>query len=168
MDIDDLAAGIVAGGRRAAEHPVGRATARRACAWCWPTASAADREVVRALPGVMSTVERGGQFQVVIGQHVGQVDTQVRSLVSAAKDGAPVDEAPVAMTPVDRAFDLLTGTFHPLLWALVGSSMIKTFLALAVAARLDQHHEHDLRDLVRRRATPRSSSCPSWSASPRR
>ncbi len=36
------------------------------------------------------------------------------------------------MTPVDRAFDLLTGTFHPLLWALVGSSMIKTFLALAV------------------------------------
>ena len=35
-------------------------------------------------------------------------------------------------SPVDRAFDLLTGTFQPLLWALVGSSMIKTFLALAV------------------------------------
>ena len=33
---------------------------------------------------------------------------------------------------MDRAFDLLTGTFQPLLWALVGSSMIKTFLALAV------------------------------------
>jgi PTS system beta-glucosides-specific IIC component len=80
----------------------------------------------------MSTVERGGQFQVVIGQHVGQVDTRVRSLVSAANDGAPVDEAPPDISWVDRAFDLLTGTFQPLLWALVGSSMIKTFLALAV------------------------------------
>ncbi len=85
---------------------------------------------MRALPGVMSTVQRGGQFQVVVGQHVGQVDTRVRSLVSEARHGAPVDEAPPAMSWLDRAFDLLTGTFQPLLWALVGSSMIKTFLAL--------------------------------------
>jgi PTS system beta-glucosides-specific IIC component len=80
----------------------------------------------------MSTVERGGQFQVVIGQHVSQVDSQVRSLVSAATGGSPVDDAPLDISWVDRAFDLLTGTFQPLLWALVGSSMIKTFLALAV------------------------------------
>jgi PTS system beta-glucosides-specific IIC component len=130
MEIDDLATGIVAGvGGPANIRSVGHCTTRLRLVLA--DRGAADRDVVRALPGVMSTVERGGQFQVVIGQHVAQVDTQVRSLVSAAKDGAPVDEAPLAMTPVDRAFDLLTGTFHPLIWALVGSSMIKTFLALA-------------------------------------
>jgi PTS system beta-glucosides-specific IIC component len=130
MEIDDLAAGIVAGvGGPANIRSVGHCTTRLRLVLA--DRGAADRDVVRALPGVMSTVERGGQFQVVIGQHVAQVDTEVRCLVSAAKDGAPVDEAPLAMTPVDRAFDLLTGTFHPLIWALVGSSMIKTFLALA-------------------------------------
>jgi len=131
MDDDDLAAGIVAGvGGATNIRSVGHCTTRLRLVLADRTA--ADRTAVRALPGVMSTVERGGQFQVVIGQHVGQVDRQVRSLVSAAKDGAPVDEAPAAVSLVDRAFDLLTGTFHPLLWALVGSSMIKTFLALAV------------------------------------
>ncbi len=131
MGIDELAAGIVAGvGGAANIRSVGHCTTRLRLVLADRTA--ADRALVRALPGVMSTVERGGQFQVVIGQHVGQVDTRVRSLVSAATGGAPVDEAPRDISWVDRAFDLLTGTFQPLLWALVGSSMIKTFLALAV------------------------------------
>ena len=131
MDVDELAAGIVAGvGGPTNIRSVGHCTTRLRLVLADRTT--ADRDVVRALPGVMSTVERGGQFQVVVGQHVGLVDTQVRSLVSAARDGAPVDEAPLSLSLVDRAFDLLTGTFQPLLWALVGSSMIKTFLALAV------------------------------------
>jgi beta-glucoside PTS system EIICBA component len=131
MAVDELAAGIVAGvGGPTNIRSVGHCTTRLRLVLA--DRAAADRDVVRALPGVMSTVERGGQFQVVIGQHVGDVDRQVRSLVSEAKDGAPVDEAPPDVSWVDRAFDLLTGTFHPLLWALVGSSMIKTFLALAV------------------------------------
>jgi PTS system beta-glucosides-specific IIC component len=131
MELDDLAAGIVAGvGGARNIRSVGHCTTRLRLVLA--DRSVADRNVVRAVPGVMSTVERGGQFQVVIGQHVGQVDTRVRSLVSAANDGAPVDDAPPDISWVDRAFDLLTGTFQPLLWALVGSSMIKTFLALAV------------------------------------
>jgi PTS system beta-glucosides-specific IIC component len=131
MDVDDLAAGIVAGvGGAANIRSVGHCTTRLRLVLADRTA--ADRTLVRALPGVMSTVERGGQFQVVIGQHVSQVDSQVRSLVSAATGGSPVDDAPLDVSWVDRAFDLLTGTFQPLLWALVGSSMIKTFLALAV------------------------------------
>ncbi len=130
-DIDALAGGIVAGvGGPANIRSVGHCTTRLRLVVA--DRGAVDREAVRSLPGVMSTVERGGQFQVVVGQHVGQVDTQVRSLVSTARDGASVDEAPIPMSWLDRAFNLLTGTFQPLLWALVGSSMIKTFLAVAV------------------------------------
>ena len=91
MGTDDLAAGIVAGvGGPANIRSVGHCTTRLRLVLA--NRGAADRDVVRALPGVMSTVERGGQFQVVIGQHVGHVDTAVRSLVSAAKDGAPVGQ----------------------------------------------------------------------------
>ncbi len=90
----------------------------------------ADGAAVRALPGIMSTVDRGGQFQVVVGHQVREVDERVRELVTAA--GRAPDEAPAPMSPVDRAFDFFMGTFQPLLWALVGASMVRTMLSLAV------------------------------------
>ncbi len=95
----------------------------------------ADRDSVRALPGIMSTVERGGQFQVVVGHQVAEVDARVRALVAEANQGRAPDEAPPPGSLVDRAFALFMGTFQPLLWALVGASMVRTMLSVAV--RLD-------------------------------
>ncbi len=89
----------------------------------------ADSDAVRALPGIMSTVDGGGQFQVVIGHQVRDVEDRVRSLVAA--QGRVPDEAPQPLSPVDRAFDFFMGTFQPLLWALVGASMVRTALSLA-------------------------------------
>ncbi len=92
----------------------------------------ADREAVRALPGVMSTVERGGQFQVVIGHEVAPVATQVRVIVTETGGRQDLTDAPAPMSVVDRVFDLLAGTFQPLLWPLVGAGLVRTMLSLAV------------------------------------
>lgn len=119
--------------------------------------AAVDRQALAALPDVMSVVDRGGQLQIVIGAGVPSLHDAVLALLKAAwardpesSRGTPgaLGAAPGASSAtgpasgdrprpsrrrlIDRAFDLLTGTFHPLLYALVGSSMVKTALVLAV------------------------------------
>jgi PTS system beta-glucosides-specific IIC component len=130
-DVDALAEGIVAGvGGPGNIRSVGHCTTRLRLGLV--DRSRADRDAVRALPGIMSTVERGGQFQVVVGHEVADVDRRVRGIVASAMDGREPAEAEAPMSLPDRVFDLITGTFQPLLWALVGSSMVKTLLSVAV------------------------------------
>jgi PTS system beta-glucosides-specific IIC component len=131
MDADALAGSIVAAvGGPGNIRSVGHCTTRLRLGLI--DKGLADREAVRALPGIMSTVERGGQFQVVVGHEVADVDRRVRDIVASAMDGREPIEAEEPMSVADRVFDLITGTFHPLLWALIGASMVKTMLTLAV------------------------------------
>jgi beta-glucoside PTS system EIICBA component len=133
MDVEAIAEGIVAGvGGPANICSVGHCTTRLRLRLA--DKALADKDAVRALPGIMSTVERGGQFQVVIGQEVADVDRRVRALVADATDGQELPEAVEPPSLLDRTFDFITAVFHPLLYALVGSSMIKTFLTVAVQA----------------------------------
>lgn len=91
-----------------------------------------DREAIASLPDVLNVVDRGGQLQIVIGDAVPEVYGAIRSLPELASlaDGGALTGPRRSAT--DRVFGLITGTFHPLLPALVGSSMVKTFLVLAV------------------------------------
>ena len=89
----------------------------------------ADRDAVSGLPGVLSVVERGGQFQVVIGNGVPAVHAALLDLPEMADTDAEVVGA--RSRPLDRVFDVVTGTFQPLLFALVGASMVTTVLAVA-------------------------------------
>ncbi len=129
MDVEALADGIVAAvGGSGNIRSVGHCTTRLRLVLA--DQGLADRDAVRSLPGIMSTVERGGQFQVIVGHRVAEVDARVRAL--AAEGGTVPDEAPPPPSLVDRAFDFFMGTFQPLLWALVGASMVRTMLSLAV------------------------------------
>lgn len=94
--------------------------------------SLVDRDAITSLPDVLNVVDRGGQLQIVIGDAVPGVYGAIRSLpelASLAEGGALTGPRRSA---TDRVFGLITGTFHPLLPALVGSSMVKTFLVLVV------------------------------------
>ena len=131
MDVDALAQGIVDGvGGPANIRSIGHCTTRLRLVLV--DKGQARKEAVRGLPGVASTVEGAGQLQVVIGHDVGEVERRVRDLVATARDGRESETAAPPRRWWDRLFDLITGTFHPLLYALVGSSMVKTFLTLAV------------------------------------
>lgn len=48
------------------------------------------KEQVMAMPGVITVVETGGQFQVVIGQHVGEVFDEFTKLVQI--EGTEVED----------------------------------------------------------------------------
>lgn len=125
----DLAAGIIAG-----VGGVGNIRGFEQCTTrlrlVLADSGLADAAAVAALPGVMRVVERGGQFQVVIGEDV----SDVYEVLATHPDLTPeaLEGRQARMRPIDRIFDLLGGTFQPLLWALIGSGMVKTFLILAV------------------------------------
>lgn len=128
-DLDALARGIVDGvGGAQNIRSVGHCTTRLRLVLV--DKELASKEAIRALPGIMSTVDRGGQLQVVVGHDVGDVDKRVRVLVAEAHEGLELPETRLPWW--QRLFDFITGTFQPLLWALVGASMVKTALAVAV------------------------------------
>ena len=86
----------------------------------------ADKDRVEATRGVITVVEAGGQFQVVIGNTVGKV---YEALV--AKPGVTAGGA-ASGGILARAIDLVTSIFTPFLWVLAGTGLLKALLAVAV------------------------------------
>ncbi len=96
--------------------------------------SKADKETVKGLDEVIAAVESGGQFQVVIGNHV----NQVFKAVQGAMGGAVASSEPVEKKEKEGVLatfiDLISGIFTPLLGVMAASGILKGILALAVAA----------------------------------
>jgi PTS system beta-glucosides-specific IIC component len=86
----------------------------------------ADKAAVEATRGVITVVESGGQFQVVIGNTV----NNVYEAIVATGDVKPGGEV-AAGGFLAKAIDLVTSIFTPFLWVLAGTGLIKAFLALA-------------------------------------
>ncbi len=96
-------------------------------------------EKIKSLEQVIAVVESGGQFQVVIGQQVGDVFRCIEEYLRAE----PVLQAPLATekTPpagnlLARFIDLVSGIFTPVLSVMAASGILKGFLALAVATEI--------------------------------
>lgn len=91
---------------------------------------AVDKNALRATPGVISVIEQGGQLQVVVGNAVADVYDQIGFTGNTRAERASTTARRGWRGGLDVVFDFISGTFSPLLWALVGSSMVKTLLAL--------------------------------------
>lgn len=92
----------------------------------------ADATAIRAVPGVITTAQAGGQYQVVIGNDVPDVYAAIQSqtkLGGAGSDGA--DEGPKGNL-FNRFIKMISAIFTPILWALAGTGLLKAFLAAAV------------------------------------
>ena len=93
----------------------------------------ADGEGLKKHPGVIMVVESGGQFQVVIGNHVHDVWQAVCQEAGLADDAAPVTEDQGEKTsPGGQLIDIVSGIFTPFIGVLAASGILKGLLALAV------------------------------------
>ncbi len=91
----------------------------------------ADKAAVEKLTGVITVVEAGGQFQVVIGNDVPIVYAEIGQLTKLIGDNAPVaDEGPKGNL-LNQFIDLISKIMSPILWPLAGAGLLKAFLALA-------------------------------------
>ncbi|MDY1036172.1 PTS beta-glucoside transporter subunit IIABC [Lelliottia sp. CFBP8978] len=93
----------------------------------------ADAEGLKKNPGVIMVVESGGQFQVVIGNHVNDVWKAVRA-EAGLHDDTPVaaDENGEKGNLLGRLIDVVSGIFTPFIGILAASGILKGLLALAV------------------------------------
>ncbi|MBP2076389.1 beta-glucoside-specific PTS transporter subunit IIABC [Oceanobacillus polygoni] len=95
--------------------------------------SKAEQDTLKDLPDVLTVVEKGGQFQVVVGNKVGKVYTEIMNNHSiSAGDGGNNQEnkSKEKVGVVSRVFEYISGTFSPLIPALAGAGMIKALLAV--------------------------------------
>lgn len=93
--------------------------------------SKADAELLKRNPGVIMVVESGGQFQVVIGNHVGDVFNAINySSGTTESSGAEQGEKEGLFA---RLIDVISSIFTPFIGIMAASGILKGFLALAMA-----------------------------------
>lgn len=94
----------------------------------------AQTEVLENMDGVVSVRRSGGQYQVVIGNHVPDVYKAVVAVGGFGVD-QPVDDENEGEkgSLFNRFIDMISGIFTPILAVLVASGMIKGFNTLFVA-----------------------------------
>lgn len=89
--------------------------------------SKAQTQVIKNLPGVVTVVQSGGQYQVVIGNHVAEVYNEFTELAGLGQGEAAADEPKGIL---NRFIDIVSGIFTPVINVLMAAGMIKGFLAL--------------------------------------
>ncbi|MFM2482011.1 PTS transporter subunit EIIC [Celerinatantimonas sp. YJH-8] len=100
-----------------------------------------DRESLKSNPDIIAVVESGGQFQVVIGNHVNQVfeainglDGSVAATVSKSAENSQSDDKKENLFA--KFIDIISGIFTPLLGVMAASGIMKGLLALAIACHV--------------------------------
>ena len=95
--------------------------------------SKADTEGIKALDGVVTVVQAGGQYQVVIGNDVPILYEALGRITHLKDSDAPPAEPQGNL--LDRAVALVSALIHPLIWTMAGAGLIKAVLALATTLK---------------------------------
>ncbi|MGW0818057.1 PTS transporter subunit EIIC [Streptomyces viridiviolaceus] len=85
---------------------------------------------MEAVPGVVTVVESGGQFQVVIGNQVSEVHARLGDLGKPAQDTTDLQDG--SGNVFNSAIDLVTSIFTPVFWIIAGSGLLKALIAVGV------------------------------------
>ena len=95
----------------------------------------ADTEYLKKRDGVVTVVQAGGQYQVVIGNHVPDVYEAVLKQGVAGVGSVDVDEGDDVANGnlFDRFVDLMSGLFQPFLGALAAAGILKGVVAILAA-----------------------------------
>ncbi len=104
----------------------------------------AKDDVLKGMDGVVTVMKSGGQYQVVIGNHVPEVYADVMALLDLDRDGAAVGSSGAGDAGdgkekgslFNRAIDVISGIFQPILGIMAACGMVKGLNALFVAMGL--------------------------------
>lgn len=91
--------------------------------------SKVDRKRLEKVPGIMGTNISGDQFQIIIGNDVPKVYNAILEN-STIKIDSKSKKSEKGTNPINAIFDVISGTFTPILPAIAGAGMIKGILAI--------------------------------------
>lgn len=87
-------------------------------------------EKIAALPGVITVVEKGGQFQVVIGPHVGDVFDVLSAAINLDKATDGGEDTGEKQSLVNRLIQIMSATFAPICYVLAAAGLIQGALII--------------------------------------
>ena len=135
MDFKSMASSILSavGGKENVSQVVHCATRLR---FTLKDDTKADTDAIKKIKGVLSVVNAGGQYQVVIGPDVPQVYQEVLSLggfeASAAIDDPEAEKAD-NRSRLSRILEGIASIFQPIIPAITGAGLLKALMALLSA-----------------------------------
>ena len=91
--------------------------------------SKAATDAIKNTGGVVTVVQSGGQYQVVIGNDVPEVYAELMKLLPDLADDSDDDPAS-GRNLLDAFIALISGIFSPMLWTLAGTGLFKAFTAV--------------------------------------
>lgn len=97
--------------------------------------SIANDQALKNMDGVVTVMKSGGQYQVVIGNHVPEVFEDVMPLLAIKEETAASEEKKSGRL-LDRAVDMVSGIFQPILSIMAACGMLKGLNTLLVTLGL--------------------------------
>lgn len=91
---------------------------------------------IESLQGVISVVDKGGQFQIVIGNEVQSVFKAIKSQAGDLNENNIEESNEEKGSIVNRIISVISTTFTPVIPALIGGGMIKAVLSILVLFNL--------------------------------
>ena len=90
-----------------------------------------NAQAIEALPGVISVVQRGGQFQIVVGNNVQQTFRAMQKEIGDLSGQAGGQQKQKAKGGIiSQIISVISTTFTPVIPAITGAGMIKALLAI--------------------------------------
>lgn len=91
----------------------------------------ANTAAVEKLPGVITVMKAGGQYQVVIGNDVPTVFAELGKISRFGGEDSADAQAPAQGNLFNRFIQMVSSIFQPILWPLAAAGLFKAFLTLA-------------------------------------
>jgi PTS system beta-glucosides-specific IIC component len=88
---------------------------------------------IEAIKAVMGVNVSGDQFQVIIGNDVPKVYKELTNIAHISENNGSNNGEKKKVNPINQIFDVISGSFTPLLPAIAGAGMIKGILAILIA-----------------------------------
>lgn len=85
------------------------------------------KDIVKSMPGVITVVENSGQFQIVIGQHVGEVFEEFSKLVNIDLSG---EQSENKGTMLNRIIATMSAVFAPFVYILAAAGILQGALII--------------------------------------
>ncbi|MDO4294824.1 MAG: beta-glucoside-specific PTS transporter subunit IIABC [bacterium] len=98
--------------------------------------SKAKDDVLKNMSGVVTVMKSGGQYQVVIGNHVAEVYEDVCPLLDLKESQTQTVEEEQPKKLLDKAIDVVSGIFQPILSIMAACGMLKGFNTLFATLNL--------------------------------
>ncbi|HIY19385.1 MAG TPA: beta-glucoside-specific PTS transporter subunit IIABC [Candidatus Blautia avistercoris] len=96
----------------------------------------AQDDVLKNMEGVVTVIKSGGQYQVVIGNHVPEVYADVLPLIGLEEGGTESEQDGPKGNLFNRFIDVISGIFQPILGIMAACGMVKGLNAMFVAMGL--------------------------------